>query len=228
MLPEPIGSDLIDQLTSDCDASFRTNQDGVLESGGDGKIYAARNLIRHVPIVRDFWQHGFVRTFLINQLGHQFGLVRVLYFDKPPDRTWSLPWHKDTAIAVKKNNMESNKLTRPTMKAGTPHVIAADDILHHMLTLRVHLDAVTLENGPLKVIPASHHSSSNEGDDVSAAETIQARAGEVLAMRPLLTHSSGSSQPGTKLHRRILHLEFSDQEDLPDSYQWHDFVALSH
>ena len=89
-------------------------------------------------------------------------------------------------------------------------------------------DAVTLENGPLKVIPASHHSSSNEGDGVSAAETIQARAGEILAMRPLLTHSSGSSQPGTKLHRRILHLEFSDREDLPDSYQWHDFVALSH
>ena len=93
-----------------------------------------------------------------------------------------------------------------------------------MLTLRLHLDEVTDENGPLRVIPGSHVSSESDEVGVENAVAIHAAAGDVLAMRPLITHSSGSSHPGTTRHRRILHLEFAACHELPDGYQWHNFV----
>src|SRR5262249_38962320 len=46
--------------------------------------------------------------------------------------------------------------------------------------------------------------------------------GDVLLMRPLLAHCSNRSQPGTRRHRRILHLEFAAAAELPDGYAWHD------
>jgi ectoine hydroxylase-related dioxygenase (phytanoyl-CoA dioxygenase family) len=103
-------------------------------------------------------------------------------------------------------------------------VIASDAILSRMLTMRVHLDEVTDENGPLRVIPESHRSKACEGLGIERAETIHALAGDTLAMRPLISHCSGASLPGTTRHRRILHLEFAADATLPDGYRWHDFI----
>ncbi len=151
-------------------------------------------------------------------------MVRALFFDKPPERTWNLPWHKDTAISVRDNSIVSASMSRPTTKAGVPHVIASDSLLRQMLTLRIHLDDVTDENGPLRVIPGSHIASDSDGLGIDQAVTVHARVGDVLAMRPLISHASGNSVEGTARHRRILHLEFAATEALPDGYQWHDFI----
>ncbi len=102
-------------------------------------------------------------------------------------------------------------------------MIASDAVLHRMLTLRLHLDEVTHENGPLRVIPGSHVSSTSNGLGADAAVTITAKAGDVLAMRPLIDHCSGPSTPGTQRHRRILHLEFAADDKLPDEYRWFHF-----
>lgn len=67
-------------------------------------------------------------------------------------------------------------------------------------------------------------SSTPEGDGIDSAVTIYADVGDVLAMRPLISHSSGASIQETKRHRRILHLEFARDQNLPDGFQWHDFV----
>ncbi len=93
-----------------------------------------------------------------------------------------------------------------------------------MLTMRIHLDDVTDENGPLRVIPQSHQSKTCGGLGVDAAVTIHASAGDCLAMRPLIDHSSGSSLPGTTRHRRIVHLEFAADAILPDGYRWFHFT----
>ncbi len=95
---------LVKRLADACEAAFGSMDLGVLASSAGGHVYAARNLLESVPSLKTFWQTGFLSDVLQAVLGEQFGLVRVLYFDKPPNRTWALPWHKDLAIAVKDNS----------------------------------------------------------------------------------------------------------------------------
>lgn len=157
-LPLAMGPAVVDRLRTQCNERLRIADDGRDARSSRGLVYAARNVIDAVPDARTVWRGGILESTLRQVLGGEFGLVRGLFFDKPPDRTWSLPWHKDTAIAVADNSLPSPHFSRPTVKAGVPHVVASDDILRRMLTLRIHLDDVTDENGPLKVIPGSHHS----------------------------------------------------------------------
>jgi hypothetical protein len=207
--------------------AFETESESIRARSSRGHVYAARNLIDSIPEVTAVWNSGPMFELLSDELGKDFGLVRALFFDKPPERSWSLPWHKDTSIAVMDNKIPSSIFTRPTLKADVPHVIAHDDILKQMLTLRIHLDDVTDENGPLRVIPGSHVSCESEGAGVDQAVTIYALAGDVLAMRPLISHASGASVEGTTRHRRILHLEFAASNVLPDGYRWYNFVRPS-
>ena len=225
LLPDAVDNAWVESLQSIFERAFETDSKDVLARSSRGHVYAARNLIDSIPEVSQVWQVDSLLTFLCEQLGENSGLVRALFFDKPPDRTWALAWHKDTSIAVKDNSIASISFSRPTTKVGVPHVIACDEVLRRMLTLRIHLDKVTDENGPLRVIPGSHVSSTSQGEGLDSAVPIHAAAGDVLAMRPLLSHSSGSSEAGTKLHRRVLHLEFAAERSLPDGYQWHDFVG---
>lgn len=224
ILHQAVDAITIQRLLAVFHDAFEDDSQSVRARSSRGHVYAARNLIDSVPEISTVWKSGQMMSLLREQLGDECGLVRALFFDKPPERTWNLPWHKDTSIAVKEHLAKSTLLTRPTIKAGVPHMIASDEILHQMLTLRIHLDEVTDENGPLRVVPGSHVASDSVGVGVDHAVTIHANAGDVLAMRPLISHSSGSSQEGTRMHRRILHLEFSSSDTLPDGYQWHDFV----
>jgi ectoine hydroxylase-related dioxygenase (phytanoyl-CoA dioxygenase family) len=97
-------------------------------------------------------------------------------------------------------------------------------LLETMLTARIHLDEVTGENGPLKVLPGSHRSGTALDLGAGMPHAVLAGRGDVLLMRPLLAHSSGNADPATARHRRILHLEFAASRHLPDGYAWHDFV----
>jgi hypothetical protein len=192
-----------------------------------GTVYAARNLLALCPDLATRWRRPPLTELLAAVLGPEYGLVRVLFFDKPPDRTWALPWHKDLTIAVRDNSRRSAHFSKPTRKAGVPHVEASREVLEAMLTLRIHLDDVTEENGPLGVIPGSHRS--GKALDIGAVppRSILVSRGDVLVMRPLLAHASNSSLPDTCRHRRILHLEFAGRRELPDGYAWHDFIPAS-
>ncbi len=227
VLPQALRRDDAERLASLLEGTFEEDELAVRARSSRGHVYAARNLIGSIPDVSKVWQTPAMLRLLREVLGPGLGLVRALYFDKPPDRTWNLPWHKDTSIAVKDNSLKSGSFTRPTLKAGVPHVIASDEILRQMLTLRIHLDEVTDENGPLRLIPGSHVSSDSLGLGLDQAVTIHADVGDALAMRPLISHASGASLEGTTRHRRILHLEFASSEVLPDGYQWYDFVQPS-
>src|SRR6056297_629198 len=225
LLKQAVTKEAVQRMLAIFRDTFNVDSEDVRARSSRGHVYAARNLIALIPEVMTIWQCDSLLAFLREQLGQNFGLVRALFFDKPPDRTWALAWHKDTAIAVKDNSIVSDFFSRPTTKAGVPHLIACDQVLKQMLTLRIHLDEVTDENGPLRVIPGSHVSSTSEGDGLDATVDVHAMAGDVLAMRPLISHSSGSSVEGTRRHRRILHLEFAASSTLPDGVTWHDFVV---
>ncbi len=192
--------------------------------GQEGTVYAARNLLHLWPDLLPIWRQPALRACLERVLGPRFGLVRVLFFDKPPGQTWALPWHKDLTIAVRNNRLPSTRFAHPTRKAGVPHIEAPVKVLESMLTARIHLDEVTDENGPLKVIPGSHRTGKELTLDLAPPRVIHAVAGDVLLMRPLLAHCSGKSAPDTPRHRRILHLECAASPELPDGFEWHDFV----
>lgn len=203
---------------------MRDRQGSALKTADD-TLYAARNLLELWPAVKDVWRRPPLPAVLDNILGPQFGLVRALYFDKPPERTWALPWHKDLTIAVRDNRLPSQHFQKPTTKAGVPHVRAPQGLLENMLTLRIHLDEVTDENGPLLVIPGSHQTDLPTRPRTLAPVKILVLSGDVLLMRPMLDHRSPCSHTGTTRHRRLLHLEFSGWPTLPDGYAWHDFIA---
>jgi hypothetical protein len=192
--------------------------------GEVGGLYASRNVLVLWPPAASVWRQAPLPETLAAVLGPTYGLVRVLFFDKPPGQTWALPWHKDLTIAVRANRLPSRRFAKPTRKAGVPHVEAPQESLEAMLTARIHLDDITEENGPLKVIPGSHRSGKAMTIGDVPPQSVLAGRGDVLLMRPLVAHCSGKSHSDTRRHRRILHLEFAALPDLPDGYQWHDFI----
>jgi hypothetical protein len=211
-----------DQLLSEWSAACAAGDDGLMRSA-TGAVYGARNILDRWPDVLRAVRRPILQSALQTILGNDFGLVRVLFFDKPPGESWALPWHKDLAIAVKDNRRPSRHFDRPTTKYGVPHVEAPTWLLEQMLTARLHLDGVTDENGPLRVLPGSHRggkSGTGEGNEVR----VLCNRGDVLLMRPLLSHCSGHSHEGSTRHRRILHFEFSPVRTLPDGYEWFTFI----
>jgi hypothetical protein len=212
-----------------------------LLTGEGGPAYGARNLLELWPRVAELARAPAVREALREVLGEAAGVVRVLYFDKPPGHSWALPWHKDYSLAVEAHGPACRSgggnlpqvpplpppvFTKPTVKAGVPHVVAPQEVLDRMLTLRVHLDDVAPENGPLRVVPGSHRAYHQKDDPPRQPVTLHCRAGDVLLMRPLVTHASGHSTPGAGLHRRILHLECAADPTLSDGYRWKWFVGV--
>jgi hypothetical protein len=154
--------------------------------------------------------------------GEPFSCVRLLLFDKTPDRNWPVLWHQDRTIHVNARH------TLPgygpwSEKEGGIHVHPPEDILQGMVTARVHLDLADEAHGGLCVLPGSHHLGRIDQEDVPAHLSQQekrfaeAKAGDILFMKPLLLHSSARSKhPG---HRRVIHMEYAARP-LPAPLQW--------
>ena len=190
----------------------------------DGIVYAARNVLTLWPASASVWHRPALLEPLRAILGPRLGVVRALFFDKPPGGSWALPWHKDLTIAVRDNRLPEARDLHPTRKAGVPHIEAPELVLAHMLTARIHLDPVDDTNGPLKVVPGSHRDGKTLRLENAPIRTLHANAGDVLLIRPLVAHCSNRSVPGMTRHRRILHLELAGDPDLFGGLAWHDYV----
>lgn len=199
--------------------------------GKRGARVGGRNLQQLWGGWRTITQQPTIAEFLHDHVGQQAGLVRILYFDKPPGAGWSLALHRDQTIAVKDHLQPPEPFRNPTRKAGVNHVVATDELLSQMLTLRLHLDPMHSHNGPLIVVPGSHRTT----DSVESAEAVIAGgsvevhclAGDVFAMRPLLSHGSIACDPEAKDHRRVVHLEFAPTKTLPGGYRWYQFDSVT-
>lgn len=149
-------------------------------------------------------------------------LVRAILFNKSPSANWSVSWHQDKTVAL------SRSFADPAWRAWS----VKDDVLHaqppqklleQMLTIRVHLDAASGDNGCLKVIPGSHrlgvlsHHQIQAAVAASSAVWCEAAPRTAMVMRPLLIHASSKSTAPAP--RRVLHLEFSDWV-LPAGVHW--------
>jgi hypothetical protein len=88
-------------------------------------------------------------------LGAEGRPVRAILFDKSEAANWSLAWHQDRTICVRKR-VEVDGFGPWSVKAGLHHVAPPFDLLARMVTLRVHLDDVPATNAPLLIAPGSH------------------------------------------------------------------------
>src|SRR5687768_16985804 len=121
----------------------------------NGELFAARTVLEWHPPAAGWARWPKLLNAVRTALGPDSGLVRILFFDKPPERTWGLPRHQDVTVAVDRHR-PSGRFTKPTTKSGVPHVEAPAEVLERMLTARLHLDPVDGENGPLRLRIGSH------------------------------------------------------------------------
>lgn len=234
-LRDELGNSKVQELGLQLDALLASHSPGVLESRG--VAYGVRNVLDLWPQAAHLAMRPNVRAFVRQWLGRRAGVVRILVFDKPPSRSWTLPWHRDRTIAV--GDFRSADLPagfyNATRKSGVTHVHAPEALLQEMLTLRFSLDPMNDRNGQVVVLPGSHnpvHSSGALVDaDLTQASPLAIRpifcaAGDVFVMRPLLAHSSINSSEGTSLRRRVLHIELAGTPKLPPPLCWKHFVPI--
>lgn len=148
--------------------------------------------------------------------------VQCTYFCKSTDRNWFVSWHQDRSIPVA-DNPAAEKHPGYAHKQNRTYIQAADEVLERMLAVRLHLDDSNTENGPLRVLPATHRDGTLNDSQVDSArlklseEVCLVPAGSALVMRPLLLHASPKAV--TNEPRRVLHYLFGPA-DLPGGLEW--------
>lgn len=184
--------------------------------------FGIRNLLAAVPLARRYASEGPMREIAAAVLGPGARPVKGLFFDKTSAANWKVPWHQDLTVCVRERR-EVPGFGPWSRKLGLHHVQPPAGVLAGVLALRLHLDDAGPEHGALRVIPGSHRHGRLDSariDEMSGslpAVVCPVPAGGVMAMRPLLLHSSSPCvRPG---HRRVLHIEYAAGE-LPGGLEW--------
>jgi ectoine hydroxylase-related dioxygenase (phytanoyl-CoA dioxygenase family) len=153
-------------------------------------------------------------------LGEGAAPYRATLFEKSGRANWLVVWHQDTALPLA-TRFDSPEWGPWSRKAGILYSHAPAWALSRVLALRIHLDASTVDNGPLRVIPGSDAAGVLSDEEVFSIARRQGHVdcpvprGGVLAMRPLLIHSSSKARLDAP--RRVLHIEYADSLTLGEN-----------
>ena len=152
--------------------------------------------------------------------------VQCTLFDKTPQRNWLVSLHQDLSIPVR-TRVDSDRCRAWSEKEGQWFVQPPEEVLSRLLAVRVHLDASTAVNGPLRVVPGSHRFGRLTAPEADTHRkglgeiAVESPRGSVLVMRPLLLHASSKAM--SPMHRRVLHFLFGPA-DLPHGLEWAETV----
>jgi ectoine hydroxylase-related dioxygenase (phytanoyl-CoA dioxygenase family) len=147
---------------------------------------------------------------------------RATLFDKSPRSNWLVAWHQDTALPLRERQ-DVIGWGPWSVKEGLTYAHAPASVLREVVALRLHFDDSTLGNGLLRVLPGTHNLDVLDGSVIHklAAETpafdCVVPMGGVVAMRPLIVHSSSKSR--TEHPRRVLHIEYAPSLALQDGLE---------
>jgi ectoine hydroxylase-related dioxygenase (phytanoyl-CoA dioxygenase family) len=137
---------------------------------------------------------------------------RATMFEKTTNANWLVVWHQDTALPLR-HQQETAGWGPWSVKEDVIYAHAPASALSQVVALRVHLDDSTSQNGPLRVLPATHTLGVLSDDaihqlaqDIAPVECCVPRGG-IVAMKPLVVHSSSKSQ--SECARRVLHIEYA-------------------
>lgn len=201
-----IGEDLLSQ--QECDS--------LVESLSENREARGRAGARHLmglPAVAEVANDPRLLGIARRTLGEEAVPYRATLFEKSGRANWLVVWHQDTALPLA-SRFDSPEWGPWSEKAGRLYAHAPAWALSRVLALRVHLDASTAGNGPLRVIPGSHAAGVLSDEEVFSVARRQEHVdclvprGGVLAMRPLLIHSSSKAR--SEGPRRVLHIEYAD------------------
>ena len=158
-----------------------------------------------------------VRTYLPNAFP-----VRFVAFNKTDDVNWTVKWHQDRVIAVKKRH-DLPGFFNWSKKSGVWHCEPPIDILKNMIFARIHLDDSGAGNGCLEIANGSHKSgkiATNEAKEIAnkcAQETCAAKSGDILLIKALALHRSAPSK--SIKPRRTLRIDYCNTP-LPKPLEW--------
>jgi ectoine hydroxylase-related dioxygenase (phytanoyl-CoA dioxygenase family) len=145
-------------------------------------------------------------------------------FDKNPDSNWLVAWHQDTALPLAAHEIREG--WGPwSSKDGIHYAHAPADALQRIVALRLHLDDSTADNGPLRVLPGTHglgvltDAQLHQQSKCMESRECCARAGSVVAMRPLIIHASSKCRSAKP--RRVLHIEYTASLQIAPGVQLH-------
>lgn len=189
-------------------------------------LFAIRQFLKEVPATHSLIFNGNL-TQLISQLfGQDFFVVKSIYFDKPETSNWYVPYHQDLTISVDKK-VEIENFGPWTVKQNQFAVQPPIEILENIVTIRIHLDDTTENNGALRVIPKSHNQQIYRPEHIDWTKetetTCCVKQGGVMIMKPLILHSSSRTTNHQK--RRVIHIEFSNIA-LPTVLQWAERMSV--
>ena len=151
------------------------------------------------------------------ELGTEPFPFRATLFEKSGKANWLVVWHQDTALPLRER-FDAPGWGPWSEKAGVPYAHAPASALSRVVALRIHLDASTTDNGPLRIVPRSHVLGILTDEEICSVakeygfvECLVPKGG-ILMMSPLIIHSS--SKVRTNVPRRVLHIEYSDSPSL--------------
>jgi ectoine hydroxylase-related dioxygenase (phytanoyl-CoA dioxygenase family) len=183
-------------------------------------LFAVRQFLKEIPETIEFIFNPKLKSLIAELFGHDFFVVKSIYFDKPEASNWYVSYHQDLTISVDKK-LELENYGPWTVKQNQFAVQPPINILENNFTIRIHLDDTDENNGALKVIPKSHLKKVYRAETIDwtkeSESNCNVKRGGVMIMKPLLLHSSSRTTNHKK--RRVVHIEFSNQE-LPLGLNW--------
>ncbi|MBC7900284.1 MAG: phytanoyl-CoA dioxygenase family protein [Saprospiraceae bacterium] len=187
----------------------------ILETLSHIKIKRSRAGARNLMAIPEIWNLSHdARLLSICEkiIGRTMIAYKATLFEKTGKANWLVAFHQDTAVPLEEN-VRRDGWGPSSTKQGVNFVHAPTWALSQILALRIQLDDSTSGNGPLRVIPGSHHRRLKADDEFEVAAMSEkivectAGKGSVIAMSPLLLHASSKALNDNP--RRVLHFEYA-------------------
>ncbi|AGC77011.1 phytanoyl-CoA dioxygenase PhyH [Nonlabens dokdonensis] len=200
-----------------CLENVEHNKNGFLKTKD---LFAIRQLINNVPELSPLLFNANFLELLSDISDSQYFLTKAIYFDKPSESNWFVPYHQDLSISVdKKIDLENYNYW--TFKKGQYGVQPPIKILEDTITIRIHLDDTDKNNGALKIIPKSHLNGITRADsknwNLENEIICDVKRGGAMLMKPLTLHASNRTTNGKQ--RRVIHLELNKHK-LDEPLKW--------
>jgi ectoine hydroxylase-related dioxygenase (phytanoyl-CoA dioxygenase family) len=192
-------------------ADFDRLLEGISASGANRIRAGLRHALSLIPVANIARQPS-IMELARSVLGTEAFPFRATLFDKSSKSNWLVVWHQDKALPLRERR-ELHGWGPWSVKEGINYANAPAAALSQVLALRIHVDDSTALNGPLRVLPSTHMLGVLDDEKVSKVATKTSSvecivpAGGILAMRPLLIHSSSKSRSDAA--RRVLHIEYA-------------------